>query len=124
MTSAPSLPPHFQPRRLVRYALAFPAAILSWVLWQMLVARLFYGGVFQGGLTWVEATAEAVFILVAALMAPGRKRGIALTGLVFFTLRNVATVFYAPEAGGLHSVGLAFGVGVLATAVVWWRTRP
>lgn len=122
MTAAPLVPTP-NPKRLARYALAFPAAILAWVLWQLLMTRLFYGGVFQGGLSRVEATAEAVFVLVVAFIAPGCKRALAVVGLVFFICRDIATIRFAPAAGTAADAVAAIGMALLATAVVWWLTR-
>lgn len=118
----PAAPPTFQPSRLVRWALFFPVAILSWVLWQLLVGRVVYGGVVRGGLTWVEGTAEAVFVLVASLIAPARKRVVATGALAFFVCRDIATVVLAPQAGTIADAGVAIALACLATAVVWWAT--
>ena len=89
----------------------------------MLVARAFYDGAFQGGLSWTEATAEAVFVLVAAFIAPGRKRLIAGLALGFFICRDVATVRYAPTAVTPADAAIAVTMATLATALVWWQTR-
>ncbi len=115
--------PTFRPSRLVRWALFFPAAILSWVLWQLLLARVFYGGVLRGGLTWVEGTAEAVFVLVAAFVAPARKRAVAAVALGFFVCRDLATIAFAPQAGTMSDAAVAIALALVGTAVVWWATR-
>ncbi len=122
--AAPPQFPTSQPRRLVRWALFLPAAILAWVLWQLLLARLFYGGVFQAGLTWVEGTAEAVFVLVAALVVPARKRTVATVALGFFVLRDIAVALVAPSAVMMSDAIVAIALAGMATAIVWWRTRP
>jgi hypothetical protein len=122
VTSSPLPPASFQPRRLARWALTLPLAILAYVLWQLLVARLMFAGAFQGGLTWVEGTAETVFVLVAALIAPGRKRGVALVALVFFTLRNLAVVVFAPGAATLAGAATTIGLAIAGTIVVYALT--
>ena len=123
MTSTPRTPPPFRPRRLVRWALTLPLAILAYTLWQLLLARLFYDGAFQGGLTWVEGTAETVFVLVAALIAPGGKRAIALIALVFFTLRNLAVLIFAPGAATPAGAAATIGLAITGTAIVFALTR-
>lgn len=107
----------------MRWALFFPAAILSWVLWQLLLARVLYGGVLRGGLTWVEGTAEAVFVLVASLIAPARKRVVAAVALGFFVVRDIATIAFAPQAGTMSDAAIAISFALLGAAVVWWATR-
>jgi hypothetical protein len=121
VTSTP-LPPNFQPRRLARWALTLPLAILAYVLWQLLLARTLFGGAFQGGLTWVEGTAETVFVLTAALIAPGRKRAVALASLVFFSLRNLAVLVLAPGAATAAGAAATIGLAITGTAIVWLIT--
>jgi hypothetical protein len=99
-----------------------PLAILCWVLWQLLLSRLFFGGAFQGGLTWVEGTAEAVFILVAAWIAPAGKRAVALISLVFFTLRNVAVLMFAPGAATPAGAAATIALAVTGLAIVYALT--
>lgn len=120
----PNRPPalSFHPRRLARWALMVPLAILSWVLWQLLMARLFFNGQFQGGLSWVEGTAEAVFVLVASLIAPARKRQVAGVALAFFMLRNIATTIFAAGLVAPGDAAITIGMAAAAAAVVWLAT--
>ena len=100
-----------------------PAPILAWVGWQLLLARLFYGGVFQPGLTWIEGTAEAVSVLVAALVAPARKREVAAVLLGFYVCRDVMTTLMAPDVVTPLDAAVAIAMVFVATAIVWWRCR-
>lgn len=100
-----------------------PLAIFAWVAWQQLLARIFYGGVFQAGLTWVEGTAEAVFVLVAALVAPARKRVAAAVSLGFFILRDIATVAFSAGIVRPSDAVVAIALAAMATAIVWRYAR-
>ncbi len=100
-----------------------PASFLAWVAWQQLLARLFYGGVFQPGITWIEGTAEAVSVLVAALVAPARKREVAAVLLGFYVCRDVATTLIAPAIVTPSNAAVAIAMVSMATAIVWWRSR-
>jgi hypothetical protein len=123
VTSPPPAPPSFQPRRLARWALTLPIGILAYTLWQLLLARVLFGGAFQGGLTWVEGTAEAASILVAAFIAPGRKRAVALAGLGFYSLRNLAVLVFAPGAATPGGAATTIGLAIAGTAIVFALTR-
>ena len=100
-----------------------PLAILAYALWHFFLAWAFFGGTFQGGLTWMEGTAEAVSLLMAALIAPGRKRAVALAALAFYTLRNLAVLLFAPGAATPTGAASTIALAVTATAIVFALTK-